>query len=430
MTQSATRTGREAIEVDPLDLIAPTRYGRSGPPHAQWRRLREQSPVHFFEPSGYESFWAITKHDDIVDIAGRPDEFCNSQGIVVLNDEQVAANASGESPLRQMRTIIEMDPPEHRLYRKLASGFFTPKGIDRLDEIVSESARTLVDGLGDEGECDFIERIAQRHPLRVLGTILGIDRDDEEHVLHLTQQLFASEDPDLQREGTDRAAASYSLGMDFYALFDRIIQDRRSRPRDDLASMLANAMLPTGEPLGPLETFGYYLIVFSAGHDTTRNALSGAIDAFVQHPDQLALVRDRPELARSAVEEIVRWTTPVNYMKRTALQDTELRGRHIRKGERLALFYASANRDDDVFDEPHRFDVTRQPNRHLGFGWAEHFCLGAHLARASQLALVRELAARVDTLEYAAPPTQIASSFVVGLKTLPVRYRIRPAVDR
>ncbi len=430
MSSSTATPGRQAIDVDPLDLVAPGNYARRGVPHEAWRRLRAESPVQFFEPAGYEDFWAVTRHADIVDIASRPDVFCNSQGIVLLNDQQIAANASGESPLRQMRTIIEMDPPEHRLYRKIASGFFTPKGIDRLDEIVAESARTLIDGLGEEGECDIIERIAQRHPLRVLGTILGIDRDDEEHVLHLTQQLFASEDPDLQREGEDRTAASYALGMDFYALFDRIIQDRRAHPRDDLASMLANAMLPSGEPLGPIETFGYYLIVFSAGHDTTRNALSGAFDAFVRHPEQLRLVRDNPELARGAVEEIVRWTTPVNYMKRTALRDAEVRGRTIRAGERLVLFYASANRDEDVFDDPYRFDITRHPNRHLGFGWAEHFCLGAHLARASQLALVRELARRVEVLEYAGEPSQIASSFVVGLKTLPVRYRLRPDPDR
>lgn len=414
-------------DIDPLDLIAPARYGSKGVPHDAWRRLRADAPVEFFEPDGFESFWAVTRHEDIIDIAGQPDVFCNSQGIVLLSDQQVEANKSGESPLRQMRTIIEMDPPEHRLYRKLASGFFTPKGIDRLDEIVTTSARTLVDGLGEEGECDMIERLAQRHPLRVLGTILGIDRDDEERVLELTQQLFAGDDPDLQREGEDRTAAAYSLGMDFYALFDRIIQDRKANPRDDLASMLANAVLPNGDPLGPIETFGYYLIVFSAGHDTTRNALSGAIDAFVRHPEQLALVRDNPELARSAVEEIVRWSTPVNYMKRTALRDAEVAGRRVREGERLVLFYASANRDERVFADPYRFDVTRQPNRHLGFGWAEHFCLGAHLARASQFALVRELASRVESLEYAGPTSQIASSFVVGLKTLPVRYRIRKA---
>ena len=167
--------------------------------------------------------------------------------------------------------------------------------------------------------------------------------------------------------------------------------------------------------------------MFTAGHDTTRNALSGALGAFVEHPDALRKVGADLALTKPAVEEIIRWTTPVNYMKRTALCDTEVRGQTIREGERLVMFYASANRDDEVFDDPFTFDVTRHPNRHLGFGWAEHFCLGAHLARASTHALVHEFASRVESLEFAGPVTQTESSFVVGLKSLPVRYRIRPA---
>jgi cytochrome P450 len=425
VTQTAEPVAASGI--DPLDLIAPERYGVGGQPHAVWTRLRHEDPVHWCEPEGFESFWAVTRHADIVDVAGRPEVFSNAKGIVILNDEQAEAMARGDSPLRDMRTIIEMDPPEHRLYRKLASGFFTPRGIGRLDEIVAACAREIIDSLGAEGECDAIQRIAQRHPLRVLSTILGIDQDDEQRLLELTQQLFAPEDPDIQRKADSRYAATQELGLEFYAMFDRIIQDRRAHPRDDLATMLANAMLPGGEAMGPLETFGYYLIVFTAGHDTTRNALSGALAAFVDHPDQLRLLARHPELAKQAVEEIIRWTTPVNYMKRTALRDADLGGTRIREGERLGLFYASANRDDAVFDDPFTFDITRHPNRHLGFGWAEHFCLGAHLARTSMHALVRELAARAVSLEHAGPATQTASSFVVGLKTLPIAYQLRPA---
>jgi cytochrome P450 len=210
-------------------------------------------------------------------------------------------------------------------------------------------------------------------------------------------------------------------------MFDRIITDRRTHPRDDLATLLANTTLPGGEAMGALETFGYYLIVFTAGHDTTRNALAGALAAFVEYPDELRRVGANLALTKPAVEEIIRWTTPVNYMKRTALCDTEVRGQRIREGERLVLFYGSANRDEHIFEHSFDFDVTRHPNKHLGFGWAEHFCLGAHLARASIHALVHELASRVETLEYTAPPVQTESSFVVGLKSLPVHYRIRAA---
>jgi cytochrome P450 len=340
-----------------------------------------------------------------------------------MQQRQVAKRE--ESPMGQMRTIIEMDPPEHRDFRKVASGFFTPRSIRRLDDIVTESARDLIDSLGKEGECDFVEKVAQRHPLRVLATLLGIDRDDEERVLELTQQLFAGDDPDLQRQGEDRDKAQMELGLEFYQLFDRIIQDRRAHPRDDLATMLATARMADGEPMGPIETFGYYLIVFTAGHDTTRNALSAGFVAMLENPDQLELLKQNPSLSKSAVEEVVRWASPVNYMKRHVLEDVELHGQRIRAGDNLALFYASANRDSEVFEDPFRFDITRSPNRHLGFGTGEHFCLGAHVARMSIRALLEEMGKRVERLEYAGEPSQIHASFVVGLKSLPVRYAIK-----
>jgi len=414
--------------IDPFDLIAPPHYGERGIPHDAWTKLRQKSPVHRCEYGGeFHDFWAITKHADIMDISGKPQTFSNVPGITVLNRvQQDAIDNRGNTPLGQMRTIIEMDPPEHRDFRKVASGFFTPRSIQRLDEIVTESARSLIDSLGDEGECDFVERVAQRHPLRVLATLLGIDEADEERVLELTQQLFAGDDPDLQRKGEDRAEALAELGLEFYQLFDRIIQDRRANPQDDLATLLATARMPDGEPMGPLETFGYYLIVFTAGHDTTRNALSSGFAAMLENPDQLELLKQHPELSKKAVEEVVRWASPVNYMRRTALHDTEVHGQTVKKNDHLVLFYASANRDEDVFEDPFRFDITRHPNRHLGFGTGEHFCLGAHVARMSARALLEEMGERIEQLEYAGDASQIHSSFVVGLKTLPVRYKIRP----
>ena len=414
--------------IDPYDLMDPLRYGAKGVPHDVWTRLRRESPVHRceFRNDDFEDFWAITRHADIMEISAKPDVFSNLQGPMILSRLQQAQSAKrAESPLGRMRTIIEMDPPEHRDFRRVASGFFKPRSIQRLDEIVTESARCLIDSLGEEGTCDFVEKVAKRHPLRVLSTILGIDPEDEERVLELTQQLFASEDPDLQRAGEDREQAQMELGLEFYQLFDRIIQDRRQHPRDDLATMLATARMADGEPMGPVETFGYYLIVFTAGHDTTRNALSSGIAALLENPDQLELLKRRPELSKRAVEEVIRWASPVNYMRRRVRRDVEIRGRKIRAGEDLALFYASANRDEEVFPNPFRFDITRHPNRHLGFGTGEHFCLGAHVARMSSRALLEELGARVESLEVAGEATQIASSFVVGLKSLPVRYKIR-----
>ena len=416
------------MEATITDLINASAYGQNGVPHDLWTHLREESPVYWYAQRGHTPFWAITKHEDIMEVSSQPDIFSSEAGgIIVLNEAQIQSFLEGGSgsPLAQMKTIITMDPPEHRAYRKVASGYFTPKGVTNLDEIVKSSAAAIFDDLPTEGEVDFIEAIAQKHPLRVLATILGIDKEQEERLLVITQELFGSEDPDMRRGGEDRETARKELGMEFYMLFDEIIKDRRSCPRDDLATMLANAELSDGCPLGQLETLGYYLIVFTAGHDTTRNALSGAISAFLDHPDEFERLRKDPSLSKAAVDEIVRWTTPVNYMKRQAVQDYELRGQKIKAGEELALFYCSANRDEDVFDDPFTFDITRSPNRHLGFGWAEHYCLGAHLAKASMKALTEEMVRRIDWMEPNGERTFISSNFVVGLKTLPVKYKLK-----
>ncbi len=411
-----------------LDLIDPRSYAKQGVPHDIWTRLRRESPVHRCEPSGYESFWAITKHADICEISKQPDRFLNGRGIVVMNDDQVKIRASGQG-IAAMRTIIEMDPPEHRKFRKVASPSFTPRAIRALDEVVQASARNIVDKLAGktgEGECDFATDVAAAHPLRVLSTILGVPRETEPEILRLTNQLFGADDPDMRREGDDPQKVALELGLELFKLFNEIIEDRRAHPRDDLATVLATAIID-GEPMGPMETVGYYLITFTAGHDTTKNALAGGMRAFLDHPEQLEKLKRNPGLVKSAVEEIVRWSVPVNYMKRTAAFDLELRGQKIREGDNLVLFYASANRDEDIFEDPFDFRVDRTPNPHLGFGIGEHFCIGSHLARKSQHALWSELSRRLEWVELAGEPEQIHSSFVVGLKRLPIRYRITKA---
>jgi len=214
--------------------------------------------------------------------------------------------------------------------------------------------------------------------------------------------------------------------MEFFQLFSGIIEDRRANPTDDLASLLANGKV-NGEPMGVMETLGYYLITFSAGHDTTKNALASGLCALAQHPGEFEKLKRNPELIPSAVEEIVRWTSPVNYMKRVVAQDLEFNGQKLREGDNLALFYCSANRDESIFEDPFTFCVDRNPNPHLGFGIGEHFCIGSHLARASQRALLSEIVSRIDSLELAGEPEQIQSSFVVGLKKLPLRYRVSQA---
>jgi hypothetical protein len=323
-----------------------------------------------------------------------------------------------------MRVVISMDPPEHREIRKVASPWFTSRALRAIDAAIDQSARELVDALaGDtgEGETDLAMGLAVSHPLRILSTALGVPRQQEPKILELSNRLFAPNDPELG-EG-NRPADFERLAQEFLQLFLPIIQDRRANPTDDLASVLANGLVG-GEQMGPAETLGYYLIVFNAGHDTTKNSLAGGFRALIENPAEFDKVRRDLGRAPDAVEEILRWTSPVNYMKRTAAQDIEIGGQKIREGDALLMFYASANRDEDVFDDPFTFDIDRKPNNHIAFGHGEHFCMGAHLARRSQRAIVEELARRVEHWEIIGDPEWISASFVVGLKHLPVRYRI------
>ena len=417
---------------DGTELMDPHAYAASGYPHELWRRLRRESPVHWCEGPELVPFWAITRHAHICEVSKQPDKFLSGPGIVPASKEIAERIARGErGPFDAMQTIITMDPPKHRKFRKVASPWFTPQALGRIDDVVQASARRLVDRLYDaqvngEGTCDFAVEVAAQHPLRILCTILGLPEAEEPHILRITQELFAGEDPEFKRPEENRDEALRNLGIEFVQYFGKVIADRRARPRDDLAGLLANAEVD-GARMGDVETLGYYLITFTAGHDTTRNALAGGMLALVENPSELeALRRDPAGRVADAVEEIVRWTTPVNFMMRTAACDYELGGRRLGRGDRLVLYYASANRDEDVFDEPYRFRIDRHPNPHLGFGIGEHFCLGANLARKSQRALFAELVGRLEHVELAAPPDRLHASFVAGVKHLPLRYRLAP----
>jgi len=417
---------------DGTDLLDPQRYATLGYPHEIWSRLRRESPVHWCEPLELVPFWAVTRHAHIHEISSQPEIFENGKGIVPATKEVAERIARGErGPFDMMQTIITMDPPKHRKYRKVASPYFTPQALNRIDAIVQASAKRLVNRLYEsqrngEGTCDFVTEIAVAHPLRILASMLGVPEADEPTILRLTQQLFAGDDPEFARSEADRDEAFRALGIELLTFFMKIIGDRRSSPRSDLASLLANAKVD-GAPMGDIETLGYYLIVFTAGHDTTRNSLAGGMLALIENPaEREKLRRDPAGRVADAVEEIVRWTTPVNYMMRTAARDYELAGTKIRAGDRLLLFYASANRDEEVFADPFSFEIERHPNPHLGFGTGEHFCLGSHLARRSQRALFGELVGRLEEVELAGPPQRLAASFVAGVKHLPMRYRLAP----
>ena len=405
---------------DGMTMLDPALYAQGGPPHELFTELRRNEPVARFEIPGVEPFWAIVKHSDITWISKRPAQFLSGPGITLAPVDQSATDVPGFST---MRVVINMDPPEHRKVRKVASPWFTPRALQQIDAEVEKSATELVDALVERSDslADMATDIAVKHPLRILSASLGVPRDQESKILELSNRLFAADDEEIG--GGAQPEDFAKLGQEFVQLFLPIIQNRRENPTEDLASVLANGQID-GAPMGPMETLGYYLIVFNAGHDTTKNALAGGIRALVEHPEQFEMLRRDPSLVPSAVEEILRWTSSVNYMKRTAAEDVTVNGVSIPKGDALVLFYASANRDEDVFDDPFTFDITRKPNPHVAFGYGEHFCMGAHFARRSMAAILNQLVTRVEAWELAGDPEWIKASFVVGLKHLPVRYQV------
>ncbi len=410
-----------ATNIDGLGLIDPRRYGDTGYPHELWTQLRREDPVAFFEPEGYVGFWAITKHADIIEVSKQPDKFLSAPRLTIISKKLDEQQRQGPMP----RTLVNMDPPEHLEYRKLASPWFTPRNLRILEDRMKDSARNLVDEImhdGGEQECDFVTEVAAKHPLRLIAHLFGLPEEDEPFILKATNEIFGSEDPEFQRD-PDREVASRLLAGEISAYFIKTVQDRRANPREDLASLLANSEVG-GEEIGAMELLSYYLIVLTAGHETTRNAITGGLLALIEHPEQLAKLRADPSLAETAADEMIRWSTPVNHFVRTANCDYELRGKTIRNGDSLCLFYASANRDEEVFEDPFEFRIDRDPNPHLAFGIGEHFCLGASLARMEIRVLLEELIPRLDRVELAATPQRLVSSFVGGVKHLPIRYEI------
>jgi len=414
------------IPLNELDVITARLYAEHGYPHPAWTRLRHEDPVHWCEPPGYRPFWAVTKHADITEVSKQPEIFKSAGRFILFPDVPgLDPREAEENP--PLRMLVNMDPPEHRTYRKLVSAWFTPRAVKRLEARLEEITAEIFDRLAEqeEVECDFVTEIAARQPLRMITEMLGIPRRDEDFVLRITNENFGLEDPEFAREGQSQEVRLGFL-KEAFAYLQEITEDRRRAPREDLSTVLALAEID-GQPVPHFELFSLYFLIMVAGHDTTRNAISSGLLAFLDHPEQLEKLRGDPHgLIDTAATEIVRWTTPVNHFSRTATRDYELRGKAIRRGDSVALFYASANRDEDVYPDPFAFRVDRAPNPHLGFGIGEHYCLGAHLARMDLRVFWRQFAERVESVELAGPVELLAASFVGGPKHIPIRLRMRP----
>ena len=385
--------------------------------HAALAHLRTHAPVSWVDVPNYRPFWAITKHADIMDIERDNMLFTNwPRPILITADGDETHNAAG------VRTLIHMDDPQHRVVRAIGADWFRPKAMRALKVRVDELAKTYVDKMMAAGpECDFAQEIAVNYPLYVIMSLLGLPAADFPLMLKLTQELFGSDDAEFKRGTTYEDQLPVLLDM--FQYFNSVTASRREHPTEDLASAIANARID-GQPLSDIDTVSYYLIVATAGHDTTSATISGGLHALIENPDQCERLRENLNLMPLATEEMIRWVTPVKEFMRTAAADTTVRGVPIAAGESVLLSYVSANRDEDVFDDPFRFDIGRDPNKHLAFGYGVHFCLGAALARIEVNSFFTELLPRLKSIELAGDPQFMATTFVGGLKHLPVRYSI------
>ncbi|MGW0809678.1 cytochrome P450 [Nonomuraea sp. NPDC002799] len=411
------------IEQAGLMLADPASYTDETRLHQGLALLRREDPVHLVQAPGYRPFYAVTGHADILRIE-RENALWLSEPRPLLAHrafEELAGKQAAQGIV--LKTLVHMDDPQHRVVRAIGADWFRPKAMRAMESRIQELARRFVDRMADYGgACDFAGQVAVHYPLYVILSLLGLPESDFPRMLKLTQELFGGEDAENRRG--ESVEERFGVLLDFFSYFQELTAARRARPTEDLASAIANAVVG-GEPLSDMDTASYYVIIATAGHDTTSSTVAGGLHALLEHPGELARLREDPGLLPLAVDEMIRWVTPVKEFMRTAAVDTSVHGVPIRAGESVLLSYPSANRDEAVFDAPFRFDAGRDPNRHLAFGFGVHYCLGAALARMELRALFAELLPRLDRVELAGRPEWTATTFVGGIKHLPIRFTLR-----
>ncbi|HEX6931099.1 MAG TPA: cytochrome P450 [Streptosporangiaceae bacterium] len=405
-----------------INLIDPDLYQRGGPPHDQFSWLREHAPVYWHAYGGAEGwpgFWAVTRHEDIAYLSRRPELFSSARRLVVFGEVPEPGAAM------QRLMMLNMDPPKHTRQRAFVNRGFTPRMIGRLEEHITQICRALIGDLrgrggADRGRADFVTDIAAPLPLQVICELVGAPPEDRDRIYQLSNHLAGADDPEFQSPTGQRL--QHAAAMEIYAYAGQLAERRRAKPEDDIVTRLLQPN-EAGEVLSDDEFDIFFLLLTVAGNETTRNAASGGMLAFFEHPEQWQrLIEDR-ELIPAAAEEIVRWVSPVNMFRRTATRDTELGGQPIAEGDKVVVFYASANRDEAVFAGPCEFDAGRDPNPHVGFGGGgPHFCLGKHLAVLELRVLLRTLTEMMPGIRLDGEAARLRSNFINGIKHMPVRF--------
>jgi cholest-4-en-3-one 26-monooxygenase len=406
------------VDIDPLDLVDPARFARNGYPHQVWTRLRAEAPVAYIEPPGHPPFWAVTKHDDIIQVASQPQLFSSAQGITLDMD------LSGLAVVPEM--IVYLDPPRHGPMRQVANKKFLRSSVRARSQEIERIAAGIVDEAstgGDIGECDFVETFAAPFPVAVISWVLGVPREDWKHHFRWTNEIIGKDDPEYRRPGESPEQTSMRARSELHRYFKAMVDQRRADPQDDLVTQLVQSEID-GVPLTRPQLISYCELLVEAGNQTTRDAIAGGMQAFCDNREQWEKLRAQPDLMPDAVEEILRWVTPISYFSRTATEDCELHGMEVRAGDKLALYWASANRDEEVFEEPFEFRIDRPPSQSLVFGFGPHLCMGAHVARVELQVMFNLLVARMGWFEQSGPVERLNSSVNGAIKHLPLRYRL------
>lgn len=414
-------------------VVDPIAYGEWGALHEKLAWARAEAPLAIAENDAFDPFWLVTRHADVMAISRDPQRFANGIRPTVLTNREGEALSRAATPGNDghlIRSLVQMDAPDHMKYRLLTQSWFMPKNLKIVEDRIRHHARAAVEHmLSFDGECDFARDVAAHYPLRVIMDILGVPAEDEPRMLMLTQQLFGSTDPELNRSREAIKSADQAIAMlhyviaDFENYFRELTADRRANPREDIATVIANASVDGGQ-IPDRELAGYYMIVATAGHDTTSASTAGAMMELARDPALFARFRAAEADKAGLIEEAIRWTTPVQHFMRSAREDAQIGGQTIRAGDWLMLNYVSANRDEDIFDAPARFDPDRPKNQQIAFGFGAHVCLGQHLARMEMRILMEELLPRLKSVELAGEPARVESVFVGGLKRLPIRFAV------
>jgi cytochrome P450 len=401
-----------------IDIVSAEKYQREGYPHAEWTWLRKNAPVFWYDRPEYDPFWAITKHADIIEIGKRPKDFIIKPRIAVF----AKGNVPPENPANH---LLSMDPPEHGKYRRVVSKWFTPRTVQVWRPKVEQLTREILDEAAKKGDIDFVNDVSAPITIAVIALMLGVPEADWHLLFRWTNEIIASEDPEFQRGRTVRETGD-AARAELFKYFAALSEERRKKPEDDILSYVVQGTVD-GAPIPTFELLSYYFLLVVAGNETTRNAMTGGVQQLIDNPAELAKLQANPGLVDGLVEETVRWVTPVIQFARTATRDVRVRDQLVKEGQSVCLFYASGNRDEEIFEDPFAFRIDRQPNEHIGFGRGEHVCLGAHLARLELRTLFAELAGRLVSIERTGPVDRIHSSFVGGIKRAPVRWELRPA---